>query len=81
MSTPHEITGRRGDVSVRPIPGGWAWHCRTCPGAAGLQSPFTDADVEVQPGTTIWMTGEQRALSAGRMHADAVCAARRRRLQ
>jgi hypothetical protein len=79
MSGPHVVTGRRAAVDVGRRTPGWAWHCRNCQRGAGLESsPFTDDDVQILPTLTVWMTGEQRALSAARMHADHVCPKPRR---
>lgn len=77
----HAVVGRRATVDVghRTTTDGWAWRCRSCPATAGLHQPgFIDQDVEILPTITVWMTGEQRALSAARMHANNVCPERRK---
>lgn len=67
--------GARATVEVGEVPGGYAWRCRTCGGAAGLPpaGPFTDT---VLP----WgeaVTALDFVLRAASGHADKVCAARR----
>lgn len=75
-----EVVGVRAVIEVGKSSGGWGWWCRACERHAGLsKNPFTDQYITYRINDnadeiTIWMTGEQQALSAARMHSNKVCA-------